>query len=186
MTPKLKALMVSLGIGLTITVGGLVSTREFWAPRIGVLDPALVDAGILLDCPLRNIRAWLVNPNGRMITQESKARVCNGEPVVSRLARDAIASGWRIYFVRDLGAATGSETELATVTDGHVYRPALAAQRNPGGRGSASQRLSRRPKPAVPEPGWSRVRRHALRRDRTVGGMARGMPATMNLSPDAR
>jgi hypothetical protein len=117
MTPKLKALMVSLGIGLTITVGGLVSTREFWAPRIGVLDPALVDAGILLDCPLRNIRAWLVNPNGRMITQESKARVCNGEPVVSRLARDAIASGWRIYFVRDLGAATGSETELATVTD---------------------------------------------------------------------
>jgi hypothetical protein len=114
MSNKLKALMLSLGLAVTVTAAGVVSVREFFAPRTNTTNAQLIDAGIM-DCPLRTIRVWAFGPNGRLRTQEAKARVCSGEPVVSRDSRDLVAQGWTIYRVRDLGAATGSETELADV-----------------------------------------------------------------------
>lgn len=111
MGPKLKALMVSLGIALV----GVMAGREMWAPAEGVTNAELIDAGIA-NCPVRAVRCLVANPQGRRVTREGKLRVCGTDDVVfSRAVRDAIQEGWTIIGCRNLGAATGGEAEMADV-----------------------------------------------------------------------
>ncbi len=115
MNPALQKLMVSLGM-VAVVAGGTVTYREVFAPASGVTAGQLADAG-LGDCNLRTVRCQVISPQGRMRTQEGKARVCNGDPVISPTFRDMVAAGWRIHKCTNVGAATGSEGELADVAN---------------------------------------------------------------------
>lgn len=115
MSPKLQALMISLGF-VAVLSGGTVALREVFAPRQGVTVAQLVDAGIG-DCNLRTVRCQVVSPSGRMRTQEGKARVCGGDPILSPAFRDMAAQGWSALRCTNVGAAAGGESELADVAD---------------------------------------------------------------------
>lgn len=110
MHPKLRALLITIGIGALGILGG----RELLAPAPGVTNVQLLDAGIM-QCPLRLVRCLLETPGGGRVTREGKARVCSGEPVFSRMAREASERGFTILGCKNVSAATGGESEFEDV-----------------------------------------------------------------------
>lgn len=112
MNPRLLALLVVIGVGGV----GILAGRSLYAPAVdGVAgNNMLADAG-LAECPLRTVRCLIETPGGGRVTREGKVRVCGTDPVFSRAVRDAAAQGFAIIGCRNIGAATGSETEMADV-----------------------------------------------------------------------
>lgn len=113
MSPKLQALLISLGF-VAVLSGGTVTLREIFAPARGVAVADLIDAGIAA-CPVRTVKCQIFNPSGRMQTRDVDARVCSGSPVVTPNFRDMAEVGWAVYKCTNVGAAAGAETEFVDV-----------------------------------------------------------------------
>lgn len=118
MDPKLRKLLIALGSVAAVSAAGVyLGQRDIFAPKPGVSDAELADAGVL-NCPVRNVRWRVVSPQGRVFAQEGKVRMCPGqEGVLSREMRNKAAQGWTVIWVRDLGAAAGGESDPVDAVD---------------------------------------------------------------------
>lgn len=106
MTPKLRNLLVVIGLG----VGGAIGGRAMYAPGPDTTLAQLVDAGIQ-DCPLRTVRCLVKVGRNPIKTREAVVRVCDGEPIF----RTAPPANATIFGCRAVGAGV-AEADLADIT----------------------------------------------------------------------